>query len=92
MPRTADPDNSRLSVRIPPDDKAVLLRAAALGNTDLTNFVLMTALRTAHTVIEQAEHLRLSGRDSVRVLDMLENPPAPNARLMAAARALPRPA
>ncbi|HXC24665.1 MAG TPA: DUF1778 domain-containing protein [Gemmatimonadaceae bacterium] len=90
MPRTADPDNSRLSVRIPPDDKAVILRAVALENTDLTNFVLTTALRAAHTVIDQAERLRLSGRDSLRVLDILENPPAPNARLMAAARALPR--
>jgi uncharacterized protein (DUF1778 family) len=91
MPRIADPDNSRLSVRIPPDAKAALLRAVALENTDLTSFVLTTALRAAHAVIDQAEHLRLSGRDSLRVLDVLENPPAPNARLMAAARALPKP-
>jgi hypothetical protein len=30
----------------------------------------------------------LSGRDSLRVLDFLENPPKANTRLMAAARAL----
>ena len=38
----------------------------------------------------QAEHLTLSERDSLRVLDALENPPAPNAKLLAAARRLPK--
>jgi uncharacterized protein (DUF1778 family) len=37
----------------------------------------------------QAERLKLTGRDSVRVLELLDNPPAPNARLLAAARRLP---
>ena len=32
----------------------------------------------------------LSERDSLRVLNLLENPPAPNARLLAAARTLPK--
>jgi hypothetical protein len=31
---------------------------------------------------------RLSQSDSLRVLDLLENPPSPNAKLLAAARAL----
>jgi uncharacterized protein (DUF1778 family) len=39
-------------------------------------------------VIEKAEHVELSERDSLRVLDLLENPPQPNARLIDAARAL----
>ena len=43
----------------------------------------------ARKVIEQAEHLSLTERDSLRVLDALENPPAPNARLQRAARSLP---
>jgi uncharacterized protein (DUF1778 family) len=34
--------------------------------------------------------LQLSGRDSLRVLDLLENPPKPNRKLLAAARALPK--
>ena len=38
----------------------------------------------------EAEEVSLSERDSLRVLDALENPPAPNAKLLAAARALPR--
>jgi len=33
--------------------------------------------------------VKLSRRDSLRVLDLLENPPAPNAKLRRAARAMP---
>ena len=66
----------------------MLLRAAALKHTDLTDFVISHALRAAKAIIEESAHVRLSERDSLRVLDLLENPPAPNARLLAAALAL----
>jgi uncharacterized protein (DUF1778 family) len=90
MPRIAVDDNERMNLRIKRDQKATLLRAAALRNTDLTDFVIQNALREAEAVIQEADHLKLSGRDSLRVLDLLENPPAPNAKLLAAAKALPQ--
>ena len=90
MPRIAVEGNSRMSLRIRPKEKALLLRAVALRHTDLTDFVLAHALRAAKDVIEEADQLHLSERDSFRVLDLLENPPAPNAKLLAAARALPK--
>lgn len=90
MPRVAVEDNSRMSLRIRPEQKKMLLRAAALKHTDLTDFVIQHAVRAAKTVIEEADHVRLSARDSSRVLDLLEHPPAPNAKLRAAARALPK--
>ena len=90
MPRAAIDTNERMNLRIRPEAKARLLRAAALRNTDLTDFVLRPAMREADAVIEQAEVIRLSARDSRRVLDLLDNPPAPNARLLAAAEALPK--
>ena len=89
MPRTAIENNSRMALRIRPADKARLMRASALEHTDLTDFILRNVLRAADVVIAQAERLGLSERDSLRVLELLEHPPAPNARLMAAARALP---
>lgn len=89
MPRVAVDNNRRMNLRVKPEQKATLMRAAALKNTDLTDFVLQNALREAQAVIEQAEHVALSERDSQRVLAMLEDPPEPNARLLAAARALP---
>ena len=90
MPRAVVQGNCRMSLRIRPEEKTLLLRAVALKHTDLTEFVLRHALRAAKAAIEEADHVQLSARDSLRVLELLENPPAPNPKLMAAARALPK--
>lgn len=90
MPRIAVEDNERMSLRIAAAAKAKLVRAAALRNTDLTNFVTQSALREAEAVIEEAETITVSTRDYKRVLDALETPPAPNEKLLSAARALPK--
>jgi len=91
MPRIAVDDNQRMNLRVTPMAKAKLVRAAALRHTDLTDFVTRTALREAEAVIAEAEVVSLSGRDSLRVLNLLENPPAANARLRAAIAAMPKP-
>ena len=91
LPRLAVDDNNRMSLRIRAEDKALLLRAVALNHTDLTDFVIRHALSAAKAVIEEADHVQLSERDSLRVLHLLENPPAPNTRLLAAAQAVPQP-
>lgn len=90
MPRAVVEDNSRLALRIRAGDKAMLMRAVALEHTDMTDFVLRHALDAARKIIEQSEHLLLSERDSLRVLEALENPPAPNSRLLGAARRMPK--
>jgi uncharacterized protein (DUF1778 family) len=90
MPRAAVDDNKRMSLRVPPEAKARLVHAARLRHTDLTNFVTQAALREADAVIEADERLRLSDQAYRRLLALIENPPAPNARLLAAAKALPR--
>ncbi len=89
MPRVAVKDNSRMSLRIRPEDKALLMRAIAYTHTDLTDFVLRNAVEAARAVIAEAEQVTLSERDSLRVLDALEHPPAPNTKLLAAAYSLP---
>jgi uncharacterized protein (DUF1778 family) len=43
-------------------------------------------LPEARAVIENAERLALSERDSLRVLALLENPPAPNEKLRRASK------
>jgi uncharacterized protein (DUF1778 family) len=78
-----------MSFRIRPEEKVLLVRAAAHAQTDLTTFVLRNAVQAARTVIAEAERVALSERDSLRVLDVLDEPPLPNAKLMAAAAALP---
>ena len=89
MPQIPVKDNTRMSLRIPAEEKALLMRAVALQRTSLTDFVIRTAVEAARTVIDQAERVKLSERDSLRVLELLENPPTPNDRLMKAAQALP---
>jgi len=88
MPRVPVEDNNRMSIRIPAREKAVLLRAAAIRRTDLTDFVRQHSLKAAEAVIQEAERIDLSERDSLRVLALLEKPPEPNARLLAAAKAM----
>lgn len=90
MPRSPVSSNSRIAVRVRPADKALILRAAELAETDLTEFILRTTLKEAHAVIDEHERIKLSKRDSRRVLELLENPPPPNAKLRKAARGLPR--
>jgi uncharacterized protein (DUF1778 family) len=88
MPQVPTKDNSRLSLRIPTKDKALLMRAVALRQTNLTDFVLHTAVEAAREVIDDVERVQLNERDSLRVLALLENPPKPNKKLLAAAKAL----
>jgi uncharacterized protein (DUF1778 family) len=90
MPRVAVEDNSRMSLRIRREDIAILLRAAALRRTDLTDFVLQNSLEAAKATIREAERISLSHRDSLRVLAALERSLKPNARLLAAAKSLAR--
>ena len=50
------------------------MRAAALRHTDLTEFVLQPALREAKAVIEEAERIVLSERDSLLVETAMSAP------------------
>ena len=86
MPRRAA-EGSRIELRIKPEEKALIARAAALEHVDLTGFILRKVLPDARSVVERAERLTLSERDSLKVLDLLENPPKPTAKLKRAARA-----
>lgn len=88
MARLAVKDSERLSLRVSSEDKSLLMRAVAYSRTNLTEFMMNQSLNAAKAIVEQAERIALSTRDSLIVLDALENPPKPNAKLLAAARAL----
>ncbi|MDE3176884.1 MAG: DUF1778 domain-containing protein [Pseudomonadota bacterium] len=80
-------DNGRVELRLRPQDKATLTRAAAIKRLDLTGYILATVLPQAESDIAEAERLTLSERDSLRVLALLERPPAAPPRLTRAAKA-----
>ncbi|NHB89084.1 DUF1778 domain-containing protein [Photorhabdus tasmaniensis] len=75
MPQIPVETNDHMSLRIASEEKLLLMRAAALQHINLTEF---------------DERMELTERDSLYVLNLLDNPPAPNDKLMAAAFALPK--
>jgi uncharacterized protein (DUF1778 family) len=86
VPRTVS-QSSRVELRVNLEDKAMLARAAAAENLDLSGFILSAALPKARSVLEVAEKFALSERGSRKLLALLENPPPPNERLIRAAKA-----
>lgn len=77
----------RIELRATESEKELLSRAAAYERLDLTSFIMRAAVPAAYDVVERAERIVLSARDTARVLDLLENPPKPTKRLAGAARA-----
>ena len=86
MARTAASRTDRIELRATNEEKRLLAAAAAQERLDVTGFILRSALPAARDVLDRAERIVLSERDSARVLELLENPPEPTAALMAAAR------
>ncbi|TPI19537.1 DUF1778 domain-containing protein [Mesorhizobium sp. B4-1-1] len=89
MPKPASEKSERFNIRIRPAQKAMIARAAALSNKDMTDFILDKVLPEAEAVIKAVEKIEVSERDFRRILDLLEHPPKPNAKLRAAIAALP---
>lgn len=90
MPQIPVETNNRMSLRIATEEKSLLMRAAALQYTNLTEFVIRNVMSVARKIIDENERLELTERDSLHALNLLDNPPAPNDKLMAAAFALPK--
>ena len=86
MPATAAPRGERIELRATSEEKRLLSAAAAHERLDLTSFIMRNALPAAREVVDRAERIVLSERDSERVLALLENPPEPTPALRAAAR------
>ena len=78
--------DDRIELRTTKEEKRLLGAAAAYERLDVTSFIMRSALPEARKVVDQAEHIVLSERDTTRVLKLLENPPKPTPALRAAAR------
>lgn len=86
MAEAAEAKQARMHLRLDPRAKRKLARAAALTSSTVSDFVLSNALAAAERVIEAHEVVTLPAPDWDRFYDALLHPPAPNARLKAAAR------
>ena len=78
------PKQDRIGARVPHEVYETLRRAATLSGATVNQFLVQAALKEARAVIEREDVLRLSARDWQSLLDLLENPPAPNPALQSA--------
>jgi uncharacterized protein (DUF1778 family) len=86
MPAIGAGRDDRIELRATKEEKRLLAAAAAYERLDLTSFVMRNVLPAARKVVDRAERIVLSERDTMRVLELLENPPRPTPALTAAAR------
>ena len=81
---TAADTQDRIGARVPREVYETLCRAAELTGATVNQFLVQAALKEAQEVIEREEVIRLSPRDWNWLLELMDNPPRPNARLKAA--------
>jgi uncharacterized protein (DUF1778 family) len=68
-------------VRLTPAHKELIEHAAAARGVTVSAFVVGTLVAEAEAAMERPGTFRLSARDTQRLLQLLENPPAPNAAM-----------
>lgn len=74
----------RLTTRITDHAQEKLQMAANLVGATLNQFIVQAALEKADQVIESETTMILTRRESLRVLELIENPPPPNAKFLQA--------
>ena len=84
--RTPEQRRARLAVRVTPEQKALLQRAASLQELSLADFLVQSAQAAAEEVLRNREIITLSPRDTAVLVEALLNPPPPNEALLAALR------
>jgi uncharacterized protein (DUF1778 family) len=75
---------ARLDIRASLTQKTLIEQAAALEGRSVSDFVLAYVQPIAERTVRDQQILELSARDSARFIDVLLNPPEPNAKLRAA--------
>ena len=81
---TAIAKQDRIGARVPHEVYETLCRAAELTGATVNQFLVQSALKEAQAVIEREDVIRLSPRDWNWLLELMETPAKPNAKLKAA--------
>jgi uncharacterized protein (DUF1778 family) len=77
---------ARLEMRLKPEDKVLLERAASLSGQPLTSFALSSLLERARAMIAESATVTLSPRDLKRFFQIIEADEEPAPGLKAAVR------
>ncbi len=76
----------RIDFRTSPENKNLLMQAAELLGLNLSSFAVSTLVEAAQKVVDRHAAIAMTDRDRDRFLSMMDDPPAPNAKLLLAAR------
>lgn len=74
--------DERINLRVDAKTKAMLVKAAEICGTPLSEFVIQTALDRADRLVSQPKATRVSTEEFFRVLDLIETPPEPTDHLV----------
>ena len=77
----ATQERERITARVSSAVAETLNEAAELAGTTMNNFVVQAALKEAQRIIDREKAIFVSKNDAAMLLNLLENPPAPNAAL-----------
>jgi len=83
MTPTSD-ERGRITTRVPRNVQDTLQHAADLIGAPLSQFIVQAALREAQRVIDRERIVERSARDAAFLLNLLEKPSQPNAKLVKA--------
>jgi uncharacterized protein (DUF1778 family) len=82
--KTGIKKQDRIDAHVPHEVYEAFCRTSELSGTTVNQFLVQAALKEAQAVIEREEIIHLSPRDWSWLLDLLDNPPEPNASLKSA--------
>lgn len=74
-------ERGRITARVPLAVQEKLRRAAEMVGATVNQFVVQSALERAERIIDQEAAIGLTRRDAAMLVELLDNPPAPNAAL-----------
>ena len=77
MPRTqtVEPKEIRISMRVDPQRKAVIARAAKIQHTTISDFVLDNAYQVASTIVADETTILMTPEQFEHMCRILDNPP-----------------
>lgn len=78
---TAVQKSDKLDIRISPDAKRVLQEAARERHTSISQFVIDSALSTAHDVLAERRRIGLDAEQWTRFMAALDAPPSRHPRM-----------
>ena len=76
------PTKKRLTIRITDHVQDKLQMAADLVGTTMNQYIVQAALEKAEKIIERESTIIMTRRESLRLLELLENPPPRNEKFL----------